>query len=462
MSTLKHILLGLLSICLLLSITQVTDAQGILQESTVHSSSLEGNLLGDPASRSLIVYLPPGYDTSDERYPVVYLLHTGGATERFFPYNEFPPSFEATGMFIKPQDFPETGFASLIDSLINVGDIQPMIIAMPNINTAYGGSFGINSALNGNYEDYIVQDIVSYVDSNFRTLAKSENRAIAGHCMGGFGAMYLSMKHPEVFGLVASHSSEFCIDALARASQPMLKAENPDGIGGPDPAKPFTSFMYLFSAAYSPNLANPPYYIDIPFDDTCAIREDILEKWAMYDPIQLFPSHVPALMGMKGIYLDVGDKDELQSSYFMLPFSEALNTVGIAHSFELFDGMHYANLYTRLSKSLTFLSESMKQSPTAVEDGVLSELIPKKGLVKNFPNPFYQSTTIKYAIQEGGLVSLKIYNLHGQELETILQKDQSAGKYEVIWHPENLQEGIYVVELRINNISVTEKLICLK
>jgi len=462
MSTLKHVLTNLLSLCLLLGINQLTDAQGTLQESIVPGPSLEGNLLGDPATRNLIVYLPPGYDSSNESYPVVYLLHTGGATERFFPYNEFPPSFEATGMFTKPQDFPQNGFAGMIDSLLDVGDLQPMIIVMPNINTVYGGSFGINSALNGNYEDYIVQDIVSYVDSNFRTLAGSENRAIAGHCMGGFAAMYLSMKHPDVFGLVASHSSEFCIDALARASQPFLKAENPEGITGPDPTKPFTSFMYLFSAAYSPNLANPPYYIDIPFDDTCAIREDILLKWAAYDPIQLFPTHVPALQSMKGIYLDVGDKDELQSSYFMSPFSGALSTVGIPHSFEIFDGMHYANLYTRLSKSLKFLSDSLAQRATAVIGAGLSELSPESRLLHSYPNPFFQSTTLKYAIPKGGQVILKIYSLHGQEIETLLNMHQMAGKHELVWNPDKLQEGIYFIELRTNEYSVAEKLIYVK
>ena len=153
MSTLKHIVVGLFSIFLILGINHVSDAQGSLIENVVYGPSLEGNLLGDTATRNLIVYLPPGYDASQDRYPVVYLLHTGGSTERFYPYNEFPPSFEATGIFTKPQDFPDHGFVGMIDSLIDVGDIQPMIIAMPNINTAYGGSFCINSALNGNYED---------------------------------------------------------------------------------------------------------------------------------------------------------------------------------------------------------------------------------------------------------------------------------------------------------------------
>jgi len=459
MSTLKHIVVGLFSIFLILGISNIGYAQGSLLENAVYGPSLEGNLLGDTATRNLIVYLPPGYDASQDRYPVVYLLHTGGSTERFYPYNEFPPSFEATGIFTKPQDFPDHGFVGMIDSLIDVGDIQPMIIAMPNINTAYGGSFCINSALNGNYEDYIILDIVPYVDSNYRTLADRNSRAIAGHCMGGFGAMYLSMKHPDVFGLVASHSSELCMDALGRACQPLLKMENPDGITGPDPAKPYTSFVYFFAAAFSPNLSNPPYYVDIPFDDTIGIREDVLLQWAANDPIQMFPDHLTALQSLKGIYLDVGDKDELQSGYFITPFSDALTTVGIPHSFEVFDGMHFSNLYTRLSISLKYLSDSLDHTDNTVHDAGFFDYSPMDGRVQNYPNPFDHGTTIRYITQETGWVSLKIYNISGQEIETLINTHQIAGEHEIKWQPENLLGGIYFYELRTNEYSQAKKLI---
>ena len=319
----------------------------------VYSPSLEGNLQGNPSTQPVQVYLPPGYDDyPDNEYPVVYFLHG---------YNQHYNTFN-----------PYSGLNRKISQKL----IVPMIVVIPNGSTKYEGSFYTNSYVSGNWEDYIVQDIVPYIDSKYKTLVDRNKRVIAGHCMGGFGAMYLSMKHPEVFGLVASHSSEFCIDALARAAQPMIKMENPNGgIAGPDPAKPFTSFFYMFSAAYSPNLDNPPYFIDLPFDDTCGLREEVLSKWAAYDPIQMFPEHLDALRSLKGIYLDVGDKDELQSGYFMTPFSNALDMAGVPHFFEIFDGMHYSNLYTRLAKALVFLSDSLgtgSSGPTDVPGGNVS------------------------------------------------------------------------------------------
>ena len=223
-------------------------AKGNLITDSIYATSLEGNILGDPVKRELMVYLPPGYETSAKQYPVIYLLHTGGGNAGFYPNNVFPPLLEVTGMFTKPQDFPEEGFVSLMDSLIIKGKIHPLILVMPDINSAYGGSFCVNSALNGNYEDYVVNDLVAFTDSKYRTLLNRNSRAIAGHCMGGYGATYLAMKYPDVFGAMAGHSPELCLDALARACQPYIAAENPEGISGPDPTKPFTGFMYMFSA----------------------------------------------------------------------------------------------------------------------------------------------------------------------------------------------------------------------
>jgi S-formylglutathione hydrolase FrmB len=262
-------------------------------------------------------------------------------------------------MGIALQSLPEGGFASMIDGLIADGKMQPMILVMPDMSTAYGGSFCVNSALNGNHEDYIVNEIVPYIDANYRTLPSRTSRAIAGHCMGGYAAMYLSMRHPDVFGAVASHSGTLLTAGLLPDMQPVIAAENPEGltITGPDPAKPFTSVLYLFSAAFSPNLDNPPFYMDLPFDENVQIREEVAQRWATYDLLQIFPDHVSALASLGGIYLDAGDKDELGEQLIAQAFSGALGAAGIEHQLEIFDGAHMDKLYTQLAKSLSYLSD---------------------------------------------------------------------------------------------------------
>jgi len=348
------------------------DSQGMMQQITgplpfpedlamdqITSPSLEGNPLGDPAMRNMVIYLPPGYETSDKGYPVVYLLPGLGATERWWSCGEFSPFFSPLGIAV--QNLPESGFASIIDGLIADDKMQPMIIVMPDISTAYGGSFCVNSALNGNHEDYIVNDIVPYIDANYRTLPSRNSRGIAGHCMGGYAAMYLTMRHPDVFGAVASHSGTLMTAGLLPGMQPIAAAENPEGLTlmGPDPAKPWTSTFYLFSAAFSPNLDNPPFYVDLPFDENVQIREDVAQRWAVYDLLQIFPDHVSDLASLRGIYLDAGDKDELGEQLIAQAFSEALSAADIDHELEIFDGAHMDNLYTRLVLSLSYLSDAL-------------------------------------------------------------------------------------------------------
>ncbi|HEX8825637.1 MAG TPA: alpha/beta fold hydrolase, partial [Archangium sp.] len=144
---------------------------GQLLKRKVHGRALEGNALGDPADQDVHVYLPPGYASSTERrYPVLYLLH----------------GFNGS---------PEMWTSSL-------QEVKELIVVMPNGANRLGGSFYLDSAVTGGWEDFIVREVVGYVDANYRTLAQPASRGIAGHSMGGYGALRLGMRHPDVFGAV--------------------------------------------------------------------------------------------------------------------------------------------------------------------------------------------------------------------------------------------------------------------
>ena len=83
------------------------------------------------------------------------------------------------------------------------GGLKPMIVVMPDARTRAGGSFYVNSSADGRWEDFITHDLVQSIDSRFRTLpGDRRHRAIAGHSMGGYGALYLAFRHPDVFGSV--------------------------------------------------------------------------------------------------------------------------------------------------------------------------------------------------------------------------------------------------------------------
>jgi enterochelin esterase-like enzyme len=161
----------------------------VLEE--IESTALRGNPLGDPSTRPVWLYMPPGYDESDERYPAVYLLAGYSGTGRTF-LNQRPW---------------EEDIQQRMDRLIETGACRPMVLVLPDGFNRYGGSQYIDSAGTGRYQQYLLE-IVRMVDARYRTRPARAFRAIAGKSSGGFGALTAAMDHPQVFGLVADHSGD--------------------------------------------------------------------------------------------------------------------------------------------------------------------------------------------------------------------------------------------------------------
>src|SRR5215469_12000536 len=176
--------------------------QGKLVVQTLLAKSIEGNHGGENPMRSITIYLPPGYDESQQRYPVIYFLHGFGLSDS--------------------QMVMLTQFNLLLDDAINSGRLRPLIVVFPNSCTIYKGSFYTNSSLTGNWCDYIAKDVVDYVDQQYRTIAKRESRGLAGHSMGGHGTLKIAMFYPDRFG------------ALYALSPALLKLEiGTDSLLGP-------------------------------------------------------------------------------------------------------------------------------------------------------------------------------------------------------------------------------------
>lgn len=147
--------------------------------------------------REVIIYLPPGYSTqATRRYPVVYLLHGYGG-------------------FDKPHttEWESWGLQNIVEEMILNGSIQPLIVAQPIAFMPDGQNslfFNHGPGTDGKpWGDYIWRDVVSYIDSNYRTIASARSRAIAGYSFGGQGALSLAFLHPEIFAVVGGHSPSF-------------------------------------------------------------------------------------------------------------------------------------------------------------------------------------------------------------------------------------------------------------
>src|SRR5919108_829755 len=178
---------------------------GTIERITVHGKALEGNFEGDSPDREATVYLPPSYAADqNRRFPVVYLLHGYGGREDTF-----------TSRLASLQ---ESG-----DRLAGATGFSSAIVVTPSAYTLHKGSMYSSSPTTGDWEKFIAEDLVAYMDSHYRTLPSRLSRGLAGHSMGGYGALRIGMKRPDVFGALYLMSS-CCLSANRNPSPDALAA----------------------------------------------------------------------------------------------------------------------------------------------------------------------------------------------------------------------------------------------
>jgi S-formylglutathione hydrolase len=100
----------------------------------------------------------------------------------------------------------------VLDAVITQHRAAEMIVVMPDGWSRYGCSQWVDSPVNGNFEQYVTQEVVAYVDSHYRTIASPESRGIVGISSGGLGAWHLGSRHPDVFGGMVLLSADSYFD----------------------------------------------------------------------------------------------------------------------------------------------------------------------------------------------------------------------------------------------------------
>jgi S-formylglutathione hydrolase len=308
---------------------------GTVEKITVHGKALEGNLEGDSPDREATVYLPPSYHTDQSRrFPVVYLLHGYGGRETTFTE--------------RLADVKESG-----DRLATNPGFSELIVVTPSAFTLHKGSMYSNSVTTGDWERFVAEDLVSYMDSHYRTLADRKSRGIAGHSMGGYGALRIGMKRPDVFmGLYAMSSCCLTanrnprVEAMA-ASEAIKTREQAEEAAKAPGFGPSTSLAS--AAAWSPNPNNPPLFLDLPVKDG-KVRPEIVAKWVANAPVEMVQQHAPALMRYYAIGLDIGTADSLLGANRQL--HEALTRLRVPHYYEEYDGDHTNRIRERVERNL--------------------------------------------------------------------------------------------------------------
>ena len=166
----------LIVVCFVTGFIQGQEVTGNIVSRIINSTYLQ-NTGGENPNRKMSVYLPPNYERSEQRYPVIYYLHGFMGTDSIYP-----------------------NMKAILDISISKGKIRPFLLVISDQYTLFEGSFYSNSSLTGNWSDFTAKELVDYMDKNFRTIANRESRGIGGHSMGGYGAIKIGMLYPEEIG----------------------------------------------------------------------------------------------------------------------------------------------------------------------------------------------------------------------------------------------------------------------
>jgi S-formylglutathione hydrolase len=316
---------------------------GTLVEATVSSAALKTNLVGDAGESRVVIYLPPSYATSlERRYPALYLLHG------------YLTGVEVFGARPGTRGFQGMQLAPTMDELIGRRAVREMIVVAPNGRNAYFGTFYTNSSVTGGWEDFIALELVSWVDDKYRTIPRPASRGIAGHSMGGYGAIMLAMKHPGIFSAVYALSpcclgleADIGPDNQAWRKAMQLQSRNQLQPRPQSLDEFYPTAMIAMSAAFSPNPDKAPLYVDLPFRENngrLVPNEPAYSMWRSKMPLYLVEQYRENLQKLNGIHIDYGALEPFSHIRVTTrAFSAELASREIPHAFEVYGGGDHEN-----------------------------------------------------------------------------------------------------------------------
>ena len=259
----------------------------------VECNSLPSKILARPVPYCIV--LPHSFDADKARtFPVLYFFHGLGDNEQFFVHS---------------------GAWNLLEDMRDKGELKDFLIATPDARS----TFYIN-ARDGKerYEDFLLQEFFPYVEKHYRVAAGRANRAISGISMGGYGAVYLAFRHPQLFSSVSAHSAAL-IEKL------------PNFLAGALPDSPRSRVL-------GDAFGNPP---DPVF-------------WQVHNPIVVART---ANLSHLNIYFDCGDRDDFGFEAGAIALDKVLTSRQIPHEFHIYSGRHDASYFAEhLPASLEFHS----------------------------------------------------------------------------------------------------------
>jgi S-formylglutathione hydrolase FrmB len=344
--------IGLLGMALSGGLTLAQSTPGQIVDRQITSTKFADNKIGVSPVRRMVVYLPPGYDSSTHRYPVIYFLP-----------NPFEDNYRS--------DFDHGNAQGVFNRAIADGVITGFILVAIDMNTPLGSSWYVNSPTTGNWEDFMVQEVVPYIDASFKTLPKRDSRGIAGIFIGGYGAIRFGMRFPNVFGSVyAMHPVGTGTGVNMSAGLPkwdiLANAKSSSDVKNDFRTQIFTTMFQ----AHLPDPNKPPLFIDLlahQEKDRLIIDAKLMERFRNNFYLEtMIGKYADNLKSLRGFKFDWDRSDaNFDHVYANQAFTHKLSEFGIVHQAEEYtgafgesdwgaDGRFYTEVLPFFARSLVF------------------------------------------------------------------------------------------------------------
>lgn len=334
---------SLAGLWLLCGLLKLTAAEARLEVVTLPSEALKNNPLHDPATRLVPIFLP-AQATNGARLPVVYYLPGyGNSADKFITNSNIWLKFTQ----------------KLAD------EVTPIVLVVADGKTRWGGSQYLNSRAQGNYADFVCDEVVRAVETRHPAAKMGVRRIIAGHSSGGFGALRLGSARQKLFDAVIALSpdSDFTTSHLplvkvaSVAHAPLANIQK--WVAGELPVSKNGDLNYALglSSAYAPRAWPQRGEIEWLYDAQGNFQESVWQRWLANDPLTVVQKNSQAFRPLQRIYLEGAAQDEYAANVGARKIYEVLQKRAAPCTFYEPPGHHSDHVRERLQRGLAWVFE---------------------------------------------------------------------------------------------------------
>lgn len=330
-----------LSFCLVLLALQSPVLAARLEVVRFESRLLRDNPLHDPAARSIAIFLPSQAVAGAPLPAIYYLPGYGGSPDDYLSRSNL--------------------WLDFTQSLAQ--EVKPMALVVVDGRTRWGCGQYLNSAAQGNYENYICDEIVSAVEAKYPPPTRGVRRIIAGHSSGGFGALRLGSSRPTLFDAVIALSpdSDFPVSHLrlvkiaAVSHAPLAEIEQMESGTRPRPKDGDLMYAVGLSAAYAARGWSAPGQFDWLYDPNQNFRDEIWQRWLDNDPLTIVQRNPRAFASGQAVYLEGAAQDEYAANIGARAIYQVLRERPARCTFYEPPGHHGDHIRERLQRGVAWV-----------------------------------------------------------------------------------------------------------